>query len=235
MSITTVLFDLDGTLLPMDLTVFGKEYMKQLSAKMSPLGYEPNSFIDTVWRGIYAMIKNDGSKTNEEVFWDVAVALQGENILEDKKYLDDFYRNEFNNIRLVCGYNPDAAQTVRNLRKRGFKTVLATNPAFPAIGTENRLSWTGLSFDDFDFYTTYENSSYCKPNPQYYTSLLNTLGLSPSECLMVGNDVTDDMVAETVGIKTFLLTDNLINKNNVDISVYRHGGFKELNEYLSAL
>lgn len=235
MPITTVLFDLDGTLLPMDLEVFTKEYLKRLSSKLAQIGYEPKSLVETIWRGTAAMIKNNGEKNNEEVFWDTAVALQGEKILDDKKYFDEFYRYEFDKIKSVCGYNEDAAETVRNLKKRGLRIVLATNPIFPAIATENRLRWTGLSPEEFDFYTTYENSRYCKPNPNYYTSILSTLGLSPAECLMVGNDVTDDMIAATLGIKTFLLTDNLINENNDDISIYRHGGFNELNKYLSDL
>lgn len=235
MPITTVLFDLDGTLLPMELEVFTKEYLKRISTKLAPIGYEPKSLVETIWHGITAMFKNNGEKTNEEVFWNTAVALQGEKILADKKYFNEFYRYEFDKIKSVCGYNEAAAETVRNLKKRGLRIVLATNPIFPAIATENRLRWTGLSPEEFDFYTTYENSRYCKPNPNYYTSILSALGLSPSECLMVGNDVTDDMIAATLGIKTFLLTDNLINENNDDISVYRHGGFNELNKYLSDL
>ena len=50
---------------------------------------------------------------------------------------------------------------------------------------------------------------------------------------MVGNDVTEDMVAETVGMKVFLLTDCLINREGKDISVYPHGGFEQLLEFLS--
>ena len=49
---------------------------------------------------------------------------------------------------------------------------------------------------------------------------------------MVGNDVGDDMVAEKIGMKVFLLTDNLINKNNEDISIYPNGGYQELIRYL---
>ena len=52
---------------------------------------------------------------------------------------------------------------------------------------------------------------------------------------MIGNDVSDDMVAGELGIKTFLLTDNLINKENIDIAIYSHGGFIELNTFLKGL
>ena len=49
---------------------------------------------------------------------------------------------------------------------------------------------------------------------------------------MVGNDVQEDMIAETVGMKVFLLTDCLINRNGADISVWPHGGFDDLLRWI---
>ena len=49
---------------------------------------------------------------------------------------------------------------------------------------------------------------------------------------MVGNDTSEDMVAKTLGMKVFLLTDCLINKSNEDISKYKNGSFKDLIEYI---
>ena len=39
--IKTVLFDLDGTLLPMDQDNFVKAYFKNLAIKLAPHGYDP--------------------------------------------------------------------------------------------------------------------------------------------------------------------------------------------------
>ena len=52
---------------------------------------------------------------------------------------------------------------------------------------------------------------------------------------MVGNDVGEDMVAETLGMKVFLLTDCLIHKTETDISGYTQGGFLELFSYLESV
>lgn len=52
---------------------------------------------------------------------------------------------------------------------------------------------------------------------------------------MVGNDVGEDMIAQTLGMKVFLLTDCLINKEDTDISVYPHGSFDELLAYIDTL
>ena len=61
----TVLFDLDGTLLPMDQDVFIRAYFGGLAQKLAPLGYEPKQLLDAVWAGTGAMVKNDGSRTNQ--------------------------------------------------------------------------------------------------------------------------------------------------------------------------
>ena len=52
---------------------------------------------------------------------------------------------------------------------------------------------------------------------------------------MVGNDVDEDMIAGRLGMKTFLLTDCLINKSGADISRWPHGGYEALYAYLDTL
>ena len=52
---------------------------------------------------------------------------------------------------------------------------------------------------------------------------------------MVGNDVGEDMPAEEVGMKVFLLTDCLINKENADISRWEHGGYSKLKNFIRTL
>ena len=234
MSIKAILFDLDGTLLPMDLDIFVKDYFKRLSTKLAPYGYEPRQFVDTIWKGTAAMIKNDGSKNNEEVFWDTVKSVYGDKILGDKPLFDEFYEEEFDKIKSVCGYTPKASEIVRILKEKGYKIALATNPIFPEIATRWRIDWAGLKPDDFELYTTYENINYCKPNPKYFLEVAKQIGLETHECLMVGNDVGDDMVAKDVGMKVFLLTDCLINAKSEDITQYPNGGFDELLDYINS-
>lgn len=232
MSIKAVLFDLDGTLLPMDMDTFVGDYFKRLSTKLAPHGYEPKQFIETIWKGTYAMIKNNSDKCNEEVFWQYAVSVYGDKIKNDKPLFDEFYEQEFDKIKAVCGHNPKAKETVDTLKKMGYKVALATNPIFPERATRWRMNWAGLEPSDFEFYTTYENINCCKPNPAYFIEVAKRIGVEPQECLMVGNDVSDDMPAAKVGMKVFLLTDCLINKNEEDITKYPNGSFDELMEYI---
>lgn len=121
---------------------------------------------------------------------------------------------------------------MRRLKARGVRVALATNPIFPRIATEQRIRWAGLAPEDFALYTTYENSTFCKPNPDYYREVVRTLGVQPEECLMVGNDATEDLAAREAGMDVFLLTDCLINTKNRDISACPRGDFAALNAYL---
>ncbi len=232
MSIKAVLFDLDGTLVPMDQDVFVGDYFKRISTKLASAGYDPKQLVDTIWKGTYAMIKNNSEKSNEEIFWDYAYSVYGDKILADKPLFDEFYESEFDKVKAVCGFNPQSRETVYKLKEMGYKLALATNPIFPERATRWRITWAGLEPTDFEFYTTYENINCCKPNPAYYIEVAARIGVSPAECLMVGNDVGDDMVAESIGMKVFLLTDCLINSKDEDISNYPNGSFSELMKYI---
>ena len=235
MCIKAILFDLDGTLLPMDQDLFVKTYFKLLAAKLAPYGYDPKQLIDAIWSGTGAMVKNNGSCSNEDAFWNFFTSIFGKKSLEQLPVFEDFYANEFQGAQAVCKPIPQAAEAVRLVKKKGLRVALATNPIFPAIATRSRIRWAGLSPEDFEFYTTYENSRFCKPNPDYYRDVLTQLGLQPEECLMVGNDVAEDMIARKLGMQVFLLTDCIINKNNEDISGYPHGGYPELLDYIRSL
>ncbi len=235
MKITTAFFDLDGTLLPMDQDVFIKDYFTRLIKKVAPYGYDPVLLEKAIWKGSAAMVRNDGASINKEVFFETFVGVMGEGIRSHIPVFDEFYKNEFDEVRHVCGYTSEADRTVKLVRDLGMRAVLATNPLFPPEATLARVRWAGLDANDFEIITTYDNSSYCKPNPKYYLSICEKIGVSPEECLMVGNDVEDDMIAESVGMKTFLLDDCLINPMKEDVSKYSYGGFKELEENILKL
>ena len=235
MNIKAILFDLDGTLLPMDQDLFMKYYFGELARKMVPYGYNKDTLAGDVWAGTKAMVMNDGSKTNEEAFWDRFCELQRKDCRKDISVFDEFYRKEFCKAKDACQPTPSAKEIIDLIKASGKRLILATNPLFPFVATENRIGWAGLSNDDFELVTTYENCHYCKPNPKYYVEILEKTGLSPEECLMVGNNAEEDMIAETLGMKVFLLTDCLINEKSADITKYPQGGFEELKAYLIKL
>ena len=233
MRIKAALFDLDGTLLPMDQDTFIKAYFGRLAAKLAPHGYDPKMLVKGIFAGIEAMVKNDGTCKNEDAFWRTFCGLFGERALEDKPVFESFYRNEFQQVKESCGFTPEAATLVRRLRERGIRVVLATNPLFPAVATESRIRWAGLRPEDFEWVTTYENSCFCKPNPAYYEEILCKLGLDAGDCVMVGNDVQEDGAAAKLGMRVFILTDCLIDRVEGENEELPRGGFKKLEAFLA--
>lgn len=231
----TIFFDLDGTLLPMDQDVFLETYFKALTTKMVPYGIDPKRLIKAVYAGINAMINNDGTMTNEMRFWKAFINLEGEEVRKLEPVFMDFYENDFNQVKSATTTNQYATKVVQILQEKGYELVLATNPLFPRIATQNRIQWAGLKPEDFGWITTYENSSYCKPNLEYYNEVLKFIGKRPEECLMVGNNMEEDMIVSELGIDTYLLKDCLINRKNEDISTFRQGSFKEFYEYVMEL
>ena len=236
MSIKAVLFDLDGTLLSMDQDNFIKTYMGALTKYHASRGYDPDLFMKAVWKGTGAMVANDGSALNEDVFWDTfSKVFNGIDAREDEPYFDKFYREVFDTVSVVRTLDARSAEIVNYVKEKGLRPILATNPLFPAIATEKRIRWAGLEPEDFEFFTSYENSTFSKPSLGYYEEVLKRASLTAEECLMVGNDVSDDMVAERLGMKVFLLTDNLINKDSEDIDKYPNGSFEALREYIDKI
>lgn len=234
--IKAVLFDLDGTLLPMDQDEFVKYYFGLLTKKITlAKGYDPQQFMNSIWQGVANMVKNDGSMTNEERWWQAYTGIFGPQAREDEPLFLDFYTNEFNTVANSCGCREEADKIIKLVKAKGMKAVLATNPIFPRVATENRIKWAGLDQTDFELFTTYEDYHYSKPNLEYYKEVLAKAGLAPEECVMVGNDVAEDMIAAQLGMKVFLLNDCVINKKNEDISLIPQGGFEQLAEFIANL
>ena len=232
----TFIFDLDGTLLPMpDQNLFLNLYMKNLSKKMLSQGIEAEKTMNALLAGTQAMIENDGSMTNEERFWSVFTSILGEKARELEQFFDQYYRNEFIAAKNSTGTHPLAKECIQVLKDKGYAIVLATNPIFPRIATLTRIEWAGLNHDDFELITTYDNSSYCKPNLKYYENILTLLNKQPSECIMIGNDVRDDMCAAALGMETFLLKDCLICSAEEDITIYPQGDFEDLKRIIDNL
>ncbi len=229
-----IFFDLDGTLLPMDMNTFTKAYFKELCVSLAKYGVAPDKLIEAVWAGTKAMVKNDGECKNEKRFWDCFLSLTGiksDTIYEETDY---FYSHEFNKARVVTGENPLARAAVDAAKGEGRTVVLATNPLFPYPAQLSRISWIGLEESDFALITSYESDRFCKPNPEYYLDICRRLGLDPADCLMIGNDVREDMLtAAAAGIDGYLVTDCIIPASEPWTGP--RGTFAEMVEMLKSL
>lgn len=233
--LSTILFDLDGTLAPFVQEEFIRSYFKALLARLTPMGYNGEKLVAALWKGVAVMVANDGQATNRQAFWTCFTQELGIQALALEGILDDFYAREFDTARDCLRENADRAPLIRGLREKGYGLVLATNPIFPAAAVETRLAWVGLTGEDFDFVTTYENSRRSKPNPGYYRDILAHFGLRGEDCLMIGNNPVDDMAAAQAGLEVYLVTDYIENPEGLPIDGFPHGVFRELEARLKEL
>lgn len=231
----TFLFDLDGTLLPMNQSAFIEAYFKGVAKTLIPYGIDSETLIEAVYEGTRAMLGNDGTVYNSKCFWDKAVSIMGEKMRSYEDIFMDYYKNEFQTLKEYTEPNPLVKECINLLKEKGYRLVLATNPLFPRIATHSRIYWSGLEPEDFQWITTYENSTYCKPNIKYYEEILTHNKITPKQCMMVGNDVNEDMIAEALSIETYLVTNCLINVDNKDVEKYKKGSFDEFYEYVRGL
>ncbi|MFW5889128.1 MAG: HAD family hydrolase [Bacillota bacterium] len=224
--IKNYLFDLDGTLLPLDEEDFIENYMRLIAKKFALLKLNPKTMIAKLWQGTNAMIKNTGDYTNEEVFWNIFCKDTEKSYL--KKELENFYQNEFKETFSSTNPSNYASKIINALKDKNKRIILATNPVFPLVATKQRIEWAKLKLTDFEYVSTYENSAFAKPNLEYYRNIIEKLKLDPNETIMIGNDASEDMIASELGIKTYLVTDCLKNNSSVDINKYNHGSLSDL-------
>ncbi|MCL2882260.1 MAG: HAD family hydrolase [Coriobacteriia bacterium] len=240
--IDTILLDLDGTLLHYTQDEFVTVYFGKIQKVFARLGLDPQRATEAIWDGTKAMILNDGSELNSERFWEEFAHVMGgglpdEQLARIEAACEAFYSGEFDTVRSILK-NTDLTlprQMIDELASRGFDVILATNPLFPSCAITTRLDWIGLAPEDFSLITDYANSRYCKPNPDYYREILAKVGKAPDQCLMVGNNTYEDMVAGTLSMGTYLVTDFLENETGRNISDFQHGTLEEAAGYLAQL
>jgi FMN phosphatase YigB (HAD superfamily) len=229
-----ILFDLDGTLLPLDLEIFVHKYFEAL-APVFAHKVEPKKFIKELISATEAMINNTGVTTNEEAFMQRFLPAIGQEKEEMYPLFENFYQTHFPKLKEYAGHSHLSEKIVGQVIQKGYKVALATNPIFPEMATRHRMEWAGIGELPWNLVTTYENSTFSKPNPKYFQEVCSKLGLAPQQCLMVGNDVQEDLVAGTIGMRTFLVTDCLIDRGKPEYKPDYQGTLEEFYRFVCDL
>ncbi|MBQ2972217.1 MAG: HAD family hydrolase [Ruminococcus sp.] len=231
-----IMTDLDCTLLPMNQDEYIKIYINEIAKMFYERGYDGKAVATATMKASYMMAKNDGSRINAEVFEEAFLALVKEDAEKLIEIFPEVYGDRYNAIKTVTRPNPFIKEIVELMREKAQFVVVATQPMFPLEAVEKRLSWIGLLPSQFDDITVYDKSTFCKPNVGYYKEIMDKFGATPSETVMFGNDVNEDILpCKQLGIDTFLLLDGLINTQNHDISDIRQGDYLDMIAYLKSL
>lgn len=227
-------FDLDGTLLPMDQDIFVKGYFGGLTKYFSTKGYDADVFMNALHTAVYKMFENDGSRTNETMFFEYFLPLINATRESVEPLFLDFYTNYFPQIiENTCGYNEKSGKLIKALKDKGYEIYILTNPLFPPVATQTRIKRAGIDLVDVKYVTTYDNSSFTKPNPKYFAEVMHKFNIDSKDVMMVGNDTREDMAALAVGVDCYIIEDDLINRDNVSLENVKHGSFDDFMVYMN--
>jgi HAD superfamily hydrolase (TIGR01549 family) len=226
-----ILFDLDGTLIDNSMDTFLPPYFAALTKKVAHL-VPPDRLIEQLHASTRAMVaNNDTTRTLAQVFeadFFPRLGVPRETLLP---LFEDFYAREYRDLQMYVKALPLARAVVARAFQSGARVVIATMPVFPLVAVQERLAWGNLADFDYALITSYENMSTSKPNPAYYREIAAKIGCEPSECVMVGNEVQNDILpARRIGMKTFWLTDAAFTPT--DVPTDWRGTLADLNELL---
>lgn len=206
-ALTTLLFDLDGTLLDVDMPSFLEEFFPLAARRFGPPGENrrvSQAMIAAAWE---MFASRDPGRTLDRVFLEAFAPAAGVAVEEARERFAAFYRDDFEQLRPLTRPFPAARLLLEKAVGLGYELVIATNPVFFLEAIRARIRWAGLAGITFRLVTGAEIMCFAKPHEGYFTQTLALLGRRAEECLMIGNDPRMDIAAAgRVGIGTWLVT-----------------------------
>ena len=232
--LNTILFDLDGTLLPMDLQKFLQLYFYHMGKHFE--GWiSPEKLRNDILTATDVMITTNDGRTNSDIFMDVLASLIDGDIEDYKNHFTKYYDSTFVNVKSSTYVSLEMIQAVQLLIEKGYEIAIATNPLFPMQANIHRIHWAGMKPEWFRHITSFEENKHAKPFPQFYQEVLDKIQKQPEECMMVGNDPFDDLPASKLGMKTYLITDCLLNEKNLPLDADYVGSYDDFLQFVKDL
>ena len=210
--IRAVLFDLDGTLLQVEMAEFIPRYIAGLAENFSDL-VSAKKFKKSLLNGIRELITGAANgATNEERLMTTLERDLSISARDFHQRLGSFREQGVEFLADLVTDIPAGRAAVEHCQTQNQTLVLATNPVFPMFMIDARRRWSGLCSTPFDHVTSYENSSYCKPSLAYFEEVAEKIGVPAKQCLMIGNDSSHDLAAMGVGMTTYLVDTYLVER-----------------------
>jgi FMN phosphatase YigB (HAD superfamily) len=203
-----ILFDMDGTLIDDSMDTFLPPYFGAITQKLAHL-VPPDRLIAQLQASTRAMVaNNDPTRTMAEAFaadFFPKIGVPREQLMP---LFDEFYARDYPQLRAFVKPIPGARDLIASAIQRGHPVVIATMPVFPRTAIQQRMEWGRIADFPYALVTDYETMHASKPNPAYYREIAARIGYAPGDCVMVGNEVQNDILpAKRAGMKTFWVTD----------------------------
>lgn len=206
--LTGVLFDLDGTLLDIDIDGFLGDYFGALGPVVAGVlgdGVDPAVGLRAVIESTSAMVESHPGRTNQSVFNERFEGLTGVNLDLEEYALpfERFYAEVFPTLRKTIGPRDGGREAVQTALDLGLRVAIATNPIFPLSAIRERMRWADVDDLEVQAVTSYESMHATKPLLAYFSETAELIGAATHGCLMVGDDRVLDMGAADIGMRTF--------------------------------
>jgi putative hydrolase of the HAD superfamily len=196
MSITTIVFDRDNTLLAFDRAAVAR--LERQVAEVAP--QLPPGAASAHWRAYAGPWPR--TTAEEPAFWHTFWRRLAERHGLPPPHaaallaFGDFYHTCFTAF-------PDAAPCIAVLRAQGMRLAVLTNFELPSV--DRTLAHAGLDPGSFDALVSSAAAGVQKPHPHAYHAVLDALGEPPGACLMV-DDLPENVAgARAVGMHAVLL------------------------------
>ena len=231
--IKALLLDLDGTLLDIEVSFFLGTMVDSMIDHFQDL-IPPDLFRDGLVGGIDEIMadpRSDG-ETNEEGFYRAFQRITGLKTGVARGVFSSYYEQIFPGFERFGSRIAGAHELIDMASRKGYRLALATNPIFPRVSVIERMRWGNLSPEQFEVVTDMETTRSCKPQKEYFEDLSSALGVPPERCLMVGNDVEQDLAAAHVGMKTYLVEGRVIQRGTGQVLSDWKGDLEQLGRLL---
>jgi FMN phosphatase YigB (HAD superfamily) len=70
---------------------------------------------------------------------------------------------------------------------------------------------------------------------KFYEEVLSDLSLKAEECLMVGNDLNEDMIVSQLNMKTYLITNHVMQNETHPKTVTYSGEYEDFYAFVNEL
>ena len=189
---TSVIFDLDGTILDRPSTVPQEANLAALKL-LCPMQYDIAA-LEHGLKQVYAQTTQERGflvpKRKQFALLLKNLGIFANNLVE--KLFQEYLRRYLSLVDLF----PDAVETLTKLSNLGMRIGLATN------GTEDLVNCVIEHFnlhDVFDFVVTSSHVGSPKPSKRYSDFLIKQAEVGPHEILVVGDGEEDAITAEMIG------------------------------------